>query len=286
MIDDVPYRAIEAEMSRVAAVALADATPPRGSGLAFRVAAMAASRSAWYAPDLHPERLEIGALLTYVDGLMERMGDVLRGEGRSVIRDIGPDTWRAYNEGPVVQRLVQRVAERVAQVAPDAPRILEVGGGTAATTRAVLARGVPAERYVFSDVSARFLNDAAEGRSTPVPMQVVYLDLRAPFLLGESYDVIVGMNALHVSPAPATVAWLAGLLRPGGCLILGEGGAPYIEPNQPWPLDMLFQCFPGWTGFLSRARWEALLAPYFEVSTEEWCSDGRLFGSVMVGRRT
>ncbi|MGX5777708.1 beta-ketoacyl synthase N-terminal-like domain-containing protein, partial [Methylorubrum zatmanii] len=107
-------------------------------------------------------------------------------------------------------------------------RVLEIGGGTAATTERLLPLLPPARaRYVFTDVSPLFLR-RAETRFSDFPfLTTALLDIgRPPAEQGfepASFDLIVAANVLHVAPdlggALEHVRWL---LAEGGLALAYE----------------------------------------------------------------
>lgn len=147
-------------------------------------------------------------------------------------------------------------------------RILEVGAGTAGTTkylvRHLAQHGVPFE-YVFTDLSASLVADAKHNIFAGVPdMQFRVLDIEkepAPELVG-SFDVIVSSNCIHATRnLTRSLGTLRRLLRPGGVLALVE-----FTRNMFW-LDVVFGLFEGWWLFddgrehaiADEARWKACM---------------------------
>ncbi|KAI0181683.1 putative polyketide synthase [Hypoxylon sp. FL1284] len=140
-------------------------------------------------------------------------------------------------------------------------RILEVGGGTAASTRNFIQalRSQPDDdetslrcaRYDFTDISATFLDGARnEFAAFRAQMSFGTLDMSRDFAAqgyqcdggDSSYDVLVADNVLHVT------ANLAGALRnarkalrPSGKLLLHE----FLTPSG-WTTGFIFGVFPGW----------------------------------------
>lgn len=147
-------------------------------------------------------------------------------------------------------------------------RILEVGAGTAGTTkyliRHLVQHGVPFE-YVFTDLSASLVADAKHNIFAGIPdMQFRVLDIEkepAPELVG-SFDVIVSSNYIHATRhLTRSLGTLRRLLSPGGVLALVE-----FTRNMFW-LDVVFGLFEGWWLFDDRrehaiadeARWKACM---------------------------
>ncbi|HSP25584.1 MAG TPA: SDR family NAD(P)-dependent oxidoreductase, partial [Saliniramus sp.] len=128
-------------------------------------------------------------------------------------------------------------------------RILEVGGGTGATTQAILAR-LPQERialYSFTDVAPGLVAKARGRFGENGWFAASTFDLEADAGaqgVGGDYDVIVAANVLHATrDLTRTLTRLRGLLRPGGSLVALEGAGP-----QGW-IDLVFGMTKGWWAF-------------------------------------
>ncbi|KAK6214045.1 hypothetical protein LQW54_004820 [Pestalotiopsis sp. IQ-011] len=147
-------------------------------------------------------------------------------------------------------------------------RILEVGAGTAGTTKYLIhhlaQHGVEFE-YVFTDLSASHVADAKHKIFAGVPdMQFRVLDIEkkpAPELVGY-FDVIVSSNCIHATRnLTRSLGTLRHLLRPGGVLALVE-----FMRNMFW-LDVVFGLFEGWWLFgdgrehaiADEARWKTCM---------------------------
>ncbi|MDG4810843.1 SDR family NAD(P)-dependent oxidoreductase [Micromonospora sp. WMMD1120] len=123
------------------------------------------------------------------------------------------------------------VARFVAAVPRDADRpvaVLEIGAGTGATTRRVLAAVDAAVEYHHTDVSAAFVRQGEQRFAGDPRVRCRQLDIEHdPAAQGfpvAGFDVVLAANVLH---ATADVAVTLGnakrLLRPGGCLVVNEG---------------------------------------------------------------
>lgn len=128
-------------------------------------------------------------------------------------------------------------------------RILEVGAGTGATTAQVLAqlRGLDVD-YVFSDISAHFLNHAqqrfADHDGVRYQRFDVTLDPLAQGFGAAQFDIIIAVNVLHATADLArSMTHLHACLSDGGLLLLRELTRPQL-----W-LDITFGLTPGWWGF-------------------------------------
>ncbi|PYV11715.1 MAG: hypothetical protein DMG07_18590, partial [Acidobacteria bacterium] len=131
---------------------------------------------------------------------------------------------RAANS--VVAEAVARVIESIPEGAP--ARILEVGGGTAATTESVIAR-LPRGRfeYLFTDLSPQLVARARQKFTGRPELRYRVLDAerspRVERLAPRQFDVVLAANVVHATrDLAATVANLDALLAPGGMLVLLE----------------------------------------------------------------
>ncbi|WP_173012535.1 class I SAM-dependent methyltransferase [Niveispirillum sp. SYP-B3756] len=165
-----------------------------------------------------------------------------------------------------VRALVSRLAAAWTGAAP--LRLLEVGGGTGATTRLVLPSlaGLPVD-YLFTDLSRFFLDQVATWQQPyPFVRRGLYDLDKPPEAQGikrQSLDIIISGGALNAARnTDASIGWLRDLLRPGGWLIL-------TEPTREEVWVMASQAFMmGQTDderqetqatFLSLAQWNRVL---------------------------
>lgn len=130
-------------------------------------------------------------------------------------------------------------------------RVLELGGGTAATTGPLLeALGpdgvLPFEKYVFTDVSSGFFERTRERlKKWDSFMEYKKLDMNSGFLEqgfeSESYDLIIGANCIHIASAMDSVmSNIRQLLKPGGKIVM-------IETTRVVPFYTTFMgVFDGW----------------------------------------
>jgi len=106
-------------------------------------------------------------------------------------------------------------------------RIIELGGGTGATTSAVLPK-LSAQRvsYHFTDISDVFLQRAGERFRQYPFVRYALLDIEDQERMAShagSFDVVIAANVVHATrDLPATLASIAGLLAPGGIAVLLE----------------------------------------------------------------
>lgn len=140
----------------------------------------------------------------------------------------------------------QIVARAVGQSAGRPVRVLEIGGGTGATTAFILpAIAQENIEYTFTDISPVFLTRAREKFQNFTGVHYKLLNIeRSPLEQGFSaggYDIVLAANVLHATrDLRQTVAHARQLLRSGGLLILIEG----VRPDR-W-LDMTFGLTDGW----------------------------------------
>ncbi|MFW3464687.1 beta-ketoacyl synthase N-terminal-like domain-containing protein [Streptomyces microflavus] len=128
--------------------------------------------------------------------------------------------------------LVARLRRRARALKADAPRILEIGAGTGATSAVVLealrSARLDVREYCYTDISRAFLNHAERlfGAENP-SLTCEILDIERPVadqgLTPGGYDVVVAANVLHATrDIRHTLRNAKALLRPGGLLVLNE----------------------------------------------------------------
>lgn len=194
----------------------------------------------------------------------------------------------------------------VAALNPGAPlRVLDVGCGNARLARALLALQRPV-LYTGIDADAGLLA-AAGSLSLPqaqgVAVRLLQADIAHPgweaLLLGERFDLVACLATLHHLPGEAlraaVVSALAGLLAPGGRLLLSAwqfADSPRLAARVlPWPAVGLQQSDvePGdallpwdsgphalrYVHLIDAAEMARLGAAAALMPVEEWRADGR-----------
>ncbi|XXY81875.1 amino acid adenylation domain-containing protein [Sorangium sp. So ce295] len=138
--------------------------------------------------------------------------------------------YRVYAELPtsryfngIVREVVRALVESELRPA----RILEIGGGTGATTEQILPLLDGDTAYVFTDVSRVFLERARERFSFYPKLELRLLDIGRSLLeqsfAPHSFDLIVAANSVHAAPDLRRALQNArSLLAPSGVLVLYE----------------------------------------------------------------
>ncbi len=131
-------------------------------------------------------------------------------------------------------------------------RVLEVGGGTAATTSFL----VPALRgqiqeYVWTDLGAAFVSAARRELASVEGIRFQTLDIeRNPEeqgFAGELFDIVIASNVIHATAdLKRTLSHIRSLLSPGGVLLMAE-----TTSKQPW-IDLTVGFTEGWWRFSDR----------------------------------
>ena len=213
---------------------------------------------------------------------------VLRGEMRGEDALFGPATltlWFDYfsNANPLYYPNNAITAVAVARHARSGARLLEVGGGGGSGAEAVLKALTQAGRapscYCFTELQPAFLRRgtrAARAVAPPgceVTSKTLDINHIPPIeeLGGEPFDVILGVNTLHLATdVVTTLTSLRKLLRPGGVVVIGElmrpAGAGAVHLELPFVLldsyrdvrlDERIRPRPG---FLTVAGWRRAIA--------------------------
>lgn len=140
-------------------------------------------------------------------------------------------------------------------------RIVEVGAGTGGLTERLIGeivrvlggRTAPAVRYMFTDISQKFLNDARKKfqEHSWIDYRLLNLETKPSeqAIPAHSIDIVLAFDVLHVaSDIDSCLANVREMLTPGGLLLA-------IEPTKPpvW-MDMYFGLFKEWLNFSDATR--------------------------------
>lgn len=221
----------------------------------------------------------------YLSGAMSGE-EVLFGQGRA-------ETLRAYYQNSFILRrandAVARIVDRrAASIETGHIRILEVGGGTGATSEGILSRlqqrtGLTVD-YVFTDASPGLLR-AAQARFGHIDgFRTEALDLNDPAAcdrLEGRFDVVLGVDVVHATrDIRATVDRLARRTAPNGLFLLVED-----TEKLAW-IDLAFGMLDGWWDYCDEREahpllgfdaWTALLGERFDkVRGVDLCAGGDL----------
>ena len=289
----------------------------------FKAAGTILRRNGWNAagapnPDalsaeLRGSRPWLAGVIRLIDTAVPRVVDVLRGTvlGTQVMFPGGEmDLVTGFYAGNrladaanrlTARRIAELVAERLAAMPADATlRILEVGGGTGATTAPVLDALAPQDgriAYVFSDLSPAFIRRARRQFGVQRPwFTAERFDFDgdpAGFEDLGRFDLILAANAVHVTADIAGMLdRLSRRLVAGGLLVLNELMRPMDH------LTLTFGLLPGWwlaadarAGFsplLSPDGWRAAVVDRFEVVSLDGVRDrdGLVQGVLVAAART
>ncbi|MDZ8138069.1 MAG: amino acid adenylation domain-containing protein [Nostoc sp. DedQUE04] len=179
-----------------------------------------------------------------------------------------------YGNSPVSRLMNQRVAQEINFIlksfsSSDRPyKIIEVGGGTGATSEAILNDlNLNYATYSFTELSPVLLNKARQKFKHRDNLNFHQLDIeKSPVsqgLTAHSYHIAVAANVLHSTRnITETLNNIRELLLPGGYLVLLE-----TVENNSW-LDLTFGLTPGWWRFQDKElRIDTPL-----LSGESWCA--------------
>lgn len=146
----------------------------------------------------------------------------------------------SWQQGP--GRIYDRMAEVLVTRSPvplGGARVIDVGAGTGAATRAVLAAGAGA--VVAVDVAFGMLASDAGGR----PPAAVGDALALPFVASAFDAAVAAFSLNHLTEPAAGLREMARVTRPGGALIAASYGADHHHPVRAAVEDAL--AARGWT---------------------------------------
>ncbi|KAK0644907.1 Hybrid PKS-NRPS synthetase lepA [Lasiodiplodia hormozganensis] len=194
----------------------------------------------------HPDQIDMRLLRAVGDNLP----GVFRGE-RQILEVLFADDMltQVYLSGLGLPRLNAQMASYARQITHRYPnvRILELGAGTGATTKALLERIDGAfSSYTFTDVSAGFFPKAKQLFAEYGSLMVFQtLDIGVPVheqgFKEHTYDIVLASNVLHITDnLEAMLQRVRKLLKPGGYLLA-------VEPtSQLMRVQLIMGGLEGW----------------------------------------
>jgi acyl transferase domain-containing protein/NADPH:quinone reductase-like Zn-dependent oxidoreductase/ubiquinone/menaquinone biosynthesis C-methylase UbiE/acyl carrier protein len=182
---------------------------------------------------------------------------------------------RLYRDSPTAKLfngMMEQIAAAVCAARAEGRtlRVLEVGGGTGATTAYVLRHLSGDFSYTFTDIGPMFVTRARErfgsdGRVLFATLDLEHEPARQGFL-DRDFDLVIASNVIHATAdLRRTLARLRNLMAPGGLLAMLE-----VTEAQHW-FDLTVGLTEGWWAFtdtqlrpdyptLTRAQWLDVLA--------------------------
>jgi acyl transferase domain-containing protein/NADPH:quinone reductase-like Zn-dependent oxidoreductase/NADP-dependent 3-hydroxy acid dehydrogenase YdfG/acyl carrier protein len=235
-----------------------------GSRTSFDIAASAAWLRAANYPEMAWTEQMLAHLLPLLRGEISPLNVLFSETGKQIATRLYRESIVAGILNPVIAAAaVQAAAQRGSKV-----RVLEVGGGTAATTSYLLPalRGQIRE-YVWTDLGAAFVSAARREFSSVEGMRFQTLDLeRDPEeqgFVGGQFDIVIASNVIHATTdLRQTLEHIRSLLTPGGVLLMAETTDP-----QPW-IDLTVGFTEGWWRFTDRD----LRPAYTLIGKHAWAS--------------
>ncbi|MEV6767367.1 beta-ketoacyl synthase N-terminal-like domain-containing protein [Nocardia sp. NPDC051030] len=182
----------------------------------------------------------------------------------------------AFFNRVLAEELISRLRARTEAEPGFAPRILEIGAGTGATSAAVLeairADGLAVREYCYTDLSRAFLDHAERNYRPASPFLTCrILDIERPvaeqgIAIG-SYDIVIAANVLHATrDIRATLRNAKAPLTHDGLLVLNEITANVVINHFTfgllegwWRYDDAELRIPG-SPLLTSDSWQRLLA--------------------------
>lgn len=187
-----------------------------------------------------------GHLANVLTGRQDPVGLLFPGGSNELATRLYTEARTARVMNSMAENAVREWSSRIAPYR--AIHALEVGGGSGATTAAVL-QALPSERsnYVFTDISPTFVARAKEKFDGRAGFEARVWDLeKGAQALGtqQKFELIVAANVVHAtSSLDATLDQLRELLVPGGLLLMVE-----VTTDQLW-VDVTFGLTDGWWCF-------------------------------------
>jgi 2-polyprenyl-3-methyl-5-hydroxy-6-metoxy-1,4-benzoquinol methylase len=183
--------------------------------------------------------------------------------GRDAPMAVQQDFWNSWNgifvggqRGPISQRQAQIVENWIRAIGRKDLEILEVGCGTGW----MVNRMVPLGHVTGTDLSDAVLEIAQQ--DCPAARFVAGDFMTVDLPLGK-YDVIVTLEVLsHVMDQAAFFDRIAGLLKPGGQLMIATQNRPVLERSE----DVATRAEGQIRDWVDRHQLRALLAKEFEIN--------------------
>ncbi|KAI8275512.1 Compactin diketide synthase [Colletotrichum sp. SAR11_240] len=204
---------------------------------------------------LRPLADAIGPAGTLLRIIGEKLVPIMRNEVQSLELMMQDGLlWQHYQDEAAFRRGNQAMARYARTLAATKSnlRILEVGGGTAGTTKPVLEalsspEVFPFAEYVFTDISSGFFEKGREKLARWSDRMIFErLDIskdpamQSTVFAKGSFDLVVASLVMHATPDLAvSLAHVRSLLKPGGRLLM-------LESMHMAPLDLAYLGLPGW----------------------------------------
>jgi acyl transferase domain-containing protein/NAD(P)-dependent dehydrogenase (short-subunit alcohol dehydrogenase family)/SAM-dependent methyltransferase/acyl carrier protein len=224
------------------------------------------------------EQFSIGKTeLDLVNRCGQSLAEVLTGrlDGRDLVFPGGQseEMARLYGDSLPARIYNQMLAESVARIVSNRggarTRILEVGGGTGATTKYVLealgsAGEVPSE-YLFTDISPLLVKRASQTFQNTAYLHTKVFDLEGDGSeqgIEGPFSIVLAVNVLHATTdLSATLTRLKPLLAEDGVLMMVE-----VTGKQRWA-DITVGLLDGWWSFSDHD----LRTEYPTLQSGAWC---------------
>ncbi|WP_454782596.1 SDR family NAD(P)-dependent oxidoreductase [Legionella sp. WA2022007384] len=133
-----------------------------------------------------------------------------------------------YQKNLLAHYYNQTIASLVKDMSAASPSrvdILELGGGTGATTEAILTQCADKIHYTFSDINPQFVARARENFAQYTEVDTCILDINKP-VMSKQFDLIIASNVLHTTDdIRQCLLSIIPLLRDDGVLIINEATA-------------------------------------------------------------
>jgi SAM-dependent methyltransferase len=159
--------------------------------------------------------------------------------------------------------------------------VLEVGSGIGNLSRLIVENASPTDRIVLTDMESHYLETLSATFASDRRVTVARYDLDqspSPAIASSEFDTIVAVNVVeHIRDDGALAGALAGLLRPGGRLVL------YV-PACPFAYGSLDRALGHYRRYTPNALEELLRAAGLEPQRPRYMNLFGLFGWLLNGR--